>query len=384
MNFKFSDIVAFATIMTMRDISQQKESELNATYLECYSKIADDSGDLFRLVTSIVKEASPRYIPKEILSGGLYLPLYVFSLVIKEQTRVTYEQRQMLDIYFNTMSFPFSQSEYLDMIYYGNKVGDFHKLMSISQEHAGDFWINLFRALYTSGTQKNLQEIVDYVTSIIMRFSILGNQNGTFAEDICKEFVESINYQINHMDEISPEETDWFGIIDTKERMENIRKTFKSLINLSQITKTLSEEELEAMLEVSILNCLYEIIKEFESQELVQTQMLNDAVEKVRIKDGFNPEQFIKDVIHNDDTRQYYNILYSVQPLGDFWKIILKMGIESDRLDLVLGITRNMISIFVQVENALSKKYVLSTNRNVARDYMYNLLDQFSIVVSQM
>ena len=45
--------------------------------------------------------------------------------------------------------------------------------------------MNFFRALYKAGVQKDLQDVTDLITSIIIRFSALGNPDNKFAIEIC-------------------------------------------------------------------------------------------------------------------------------------------------------------------------------------------------------
>lgn len=81
----FSDALAFAVAMTVRDMSREKEKRLIKTqkfYQECYERIANDSEQAFNIVSKVVKKASRRYIPNEIASGSTYLALYAFALVI--------------------------------------------------------------------------------------------------------------------------------------------------------------------------------------------------------------------------------------------------------------------------------------------------------------
>ena len=95
----FSDALAFAVAMTVRDMSRENE----------------------------------------IASGSTYLALYAFALVIERQGRVTKEQSKIIRIYFNNMSFPFSESAYLSAARTGGEVGNFRNVISISKSYAGGF-----------------------------------------------------------------------------------------------------------------------------------------------------------------------------------------------------------------------------------------------------
>lgn len=54
----FSDALAFAVAMTVRDMSREKEKRLIKTqkfYQECYERIANDSEQAFNIVSKVVK-----------------------------------------------------------------------------------------------------------------------------------------------------------------------------------------------------------------------------------------------------------------------------------------------------------------------------------------
>ena len=53
-----------------------------------------------------------------------------------------------------------------------------------------------------------------------MRFSILGNPDSNISNAICQNFIDSVNYQINQVREISIKEVDWLGVIPIEDRLE--------------------------------------------------------------------------------------------------------------------------------------------------------------------
>ena len=294
----FSKALVFAAVMTMRDMKMEKEKKLIKTqkfYQECYEKIAEDSQQAFSVVCKVVEKASRRYIPEEIKDGSIYLALYAFSLVIEQQGRIHSKQNKIVKIFFDNIDYSFSKEAFLNSAIMGTEVGNFRKVISITKNCAGSFWVTFFRALYKSGTQEDLQEIVDYMVSIIMRFSFLGSSNN-ITKDICSNFVDSVNYQINHVSEISWNEIDWFGVIPIPDRLEKIRNLYEGLVDDTDITDEISKTDLMSMLEYLLLNCICDVVMMIKQPESIKRQMLNEAVAFVGIHPEVNPEQYVKEI----------------------------------------------------------------------------------------
>lgn len=380
MRWGFADTLAFAAVMTLRDMSKEKNNRLIKTqkfYQECYERIADDSNNAFDVVSKVVQKASRCYMPNEIGSGSTYLPLYCFALVIERQGRVTSEQSNVIKIYFNHMSFPFSQSAYLNAAKAGLEIQDFRKVIGISKSYAGGFWVNFFRALYKAGTQKDLQDVIDATTSMIMRFSVLGNPNSTLAESICRNFVESVNYQINQVREIGLNEIDWLGVIPIPDRLEEMKIFYESLIDNSNITEDIEKEELIPLLELLIMNCICDVVMMTKQPKSVKLQMMKEAVALSGIQTEVTAEEYVRHIANNTDMGVYYKQMFSAgSPLGAIWQMILIMGGQTNRTDEALAITNDILSILLQVENYLDEKYNFLGAESIAKNYMLHIMEQ--------
>lgn len=379
MGWGFSNALAFAVAMTVRDMSKEREKRLIKTrkfYQECYEKIADDSHQAFNTVMKVVQKASRRYIPDEIASGSTYLALYAFALVIERQGNVTKEQSKIIKLYFDNMNFPFSQSTYLNAAKTGAELNNFRKIMSISRNYAGEFWVQFFRALYKSGTQKDLQDMVDYTTSIIMRFAVLGNPNSNISNGICQELIDSINYQINQAREISPKEVDWLGVIPMPDRLSIIRTLYEDLVDNSNITEDVPKDNLLSWLELLILNCICDIVMMIKQSKSVKLKMINDAVQLVGIHTDVKPEEYVKEITNNTETGKFYKTMFSSDsPMGSLWTVILIMGGQIDKTDEALEIINSIFSIMIQVENYLDETYNFLGKESIAQDYTIHILE---------
>lgn len=376
----FSNSIAFAVAMTLRDISYEKQRRLIKTqkfYQECYDRIADDGLQAFNVVTKVVQKASRRYIPNEIGTGTTYLSLYCFALVIERQGRVTAEQNKIMKIFFDKMSYPFSQNAFINAARTGSEISDFRKVVSISKSYAGGFWVNFFRALYKSGTQKDLQDVVDCTTSMIMRFSVLGNPESNIGSGICTSLVDSVNYQINQVRDISLKEVDWLGIIPIPDRLEEMKKFYESLIDNTDITDDIPKDELLPLLELLILSSICDVVMMTKQPKSVKLQMLNEAVALAGIQTGVTPEEYITNVANQTDEGNYFKQMFAAgPPLGMTWRIIILMGDKSNKMDEAIGITNDILSILLQIENYLDEKYHFLGADSIAKDYIMHILEQ--------
>ena len=376
----FSKALVFAAVMTMRDMKMEKEKKLIKTqkfYQECYEKIAEDSQQAFSVVCKVVEKASRRYIPEEIKDGSIYLALYAFSLVIEQQGRIHSKQNKIVKIFFDNIDYSFSKEAFLNSAIMGTEVGNFRKVISITKNCAGSFWVTFFRALYKSGTQEDLQEIVDYMVSIIMRFSFLGSSNN-ITKDICSNFVDSVNYQINHVSEISWNEIDWFGVIPIPDRLEKIRNLYEGLVDDTDITDEISKTDLMSMLEYLLLNCICDVVMMIKQPESIKRQMLNEAVAFVGIHPEVNPEQYVKEIKNDTEIGRSYKEMFSSNPLGSVWSIIFTMGGKTDRKDDAIAITVSIFSILLQVENKFVEKYHFLGKENIVQDYNLRIIKQLA------
>lgn len=376
----FSNSLAFAVVMTLRDISYEKQRRLIKTqkfYQECYDRIADDGLQAFNVVTKVVQKASRRYIPNEIGTGTTYLPLYCFALVIEKQGRVTPEQSKIMKIFFDKMSYPFSQNAFINAAKTGSEISDFRKVISLNKHYAGGFWVNFFRALYKSGTQKDLQEVVDCTTSMVMRFSVLGNPESNIGSGICSSLVESVNYQINQVRDISLKEVDWLGIIPIPDRLEEMKKFYESLIDNTDITDDISKDELLPLMELLILNSICDVVMMTKQPKSVKLQMLNEAVALSGIQTGVTPEEYITNVANQTDEGNYFKQMFAAgPPLGMTWRIIILMGDKAYKMDEAIGITNDILSILLQIENYLDEKYHFLGADSIAQGYIMHILEQ--------
>ena len=380
MSWGFADSIVFAAVMTLRDLNNEKSKKLFKTqkfYQECYNQIADDSKKAFDSVLKVVKKASRRYIPTQIVSGGTYLGLYAFALVIERQGRVTHEQNKVIKIFFDSISFPFSQSNYLSAVKTRSELGDFRNVIAISKNYAGGFWVDFFRALYKSGTQQDLQDVINCVTSMIVQFSILGDPNSILAPSICSEFVESVNYQINRVRKISMNEIDWLGVVPIPDRLKEMKSFYESLIDNSQVTDSASKSKLLPLLENLIFHCICDVVMMTDEPKSVKLQMINDAVNFSGIHTMMAPDQYIKEIANGTQLGIYYKEMFSSgPPLGLVWRLLLIMGDRIQQTDEVIAITNNILSILLQIENYLGEKYDFLGQENIAKNYMMHIFKQ--------
>lgn len=378
MGWGFADCIAFAAIMTLRDMSKENERRLFKTqkfYQECYERIADDSRHAFDIVMKVAKKASSCYTPSELATGTTYLPLYCFSLVIEKQGRLTHEQSKVLKIFFDNMTYPFAQQSYLNAAKNRTEISDFRKIITLSKSRCGSFWVSFFRALYKSGTQQDFQDVIDCATSMIMRFAVLGNPNSNISLEISNRFVENANYHINQVREIGLKEIDWLGIVPISDRLYEMKKFYIDLIDSTDITDDVDRDELIPLIDELLLRCICDIVMMTKKPNSIKMEMLNKAVEFAGIETRFSPEQYVKEIANKTEIGQFSDMMFSCgETASTFWKVLLTMGGKADKTDEALAVANDVFSILLQIENFLADKYHFLGDESIAQKYMLHIM----------
>ena len=116
-------------------------------------------------------------------------------------------------------------------------------------------------------------------------------------------------------------------------------------------------------------------------KEIQRMQEIMDAVEFSGIHAELTPEQYVHEIANNTDLgRAYKEMLSSGPPLGQLWHIIYMMGGQTGETDAAIGITNNMISVLIQVENYLDEKYNFLGRESIAQNYMMHIVKQLAEV----
>ncbi len=382
MKWQIEDKIALIATAVIHDHLEEKRRVFIKTqkyYQECAERIAGDSAKAMETIINVITKASHCYYPKEIKSGGSYLPLYCFACVIKAQGRVTNEQKALTEMYFKHVSYPFSASGFIKAALSGAEIADFRKVIALNDNYAGLFWTHFFRALYKAGTQKDLQDMVNYVTMIMMRFSALGNvENGRLSPEVCEQFVRAVNKQIKEVKTISSDEIDWLGIIPPEDRLREMRKNYELILDCSDFLENgIPREAMLPHLEMLVLNGICDIVMMTKQPNSVKLSMAKDAVAFSKIKVDVTPEAYIKAIANNTEEGEEYKQLYSgCAPIGKIWPLILAMGNNAHKADEALAIYNGILSILLQVESRLTETYHFLGEDHLAQKYMDKILNE--------
>ena len=382
MKWQIEDKIALIATAVMHDNLEEKRRVFIKTqkyYQECAERIAGDSAKVMETVINVVTKASHCYYPQEIKSGGSYLPLYCFACVIKAQGRVTSEQKALIEMYFKHVSYPFNASGFINAALSGAEIADFRKVITLNENYAGLFWTHFFRALYKAGTQNDLQDMVNYVTMIMMRFSVLGNvEKGRLSLKVCDQFIKAVNKQIKEVKTISSDEIDWLGIIPPEERLWEMRKNYELILDHSDFLDSgIPRESMIPHLDMLVLNGICDIVMMTKQPNSVKLSMAKDAVAFSKIKVDITPESYIKDIANKTDKGEEYKALYSgCTTLGKIWQLILAMGNNANMFDEALSIYNGILSILLQVESHLVETYHFLGEDHLAQKYMDKILSE--------
>lgn len=384
MSLDFADLVGLSVMHVSREMQKEREqrkAELKNFYQEKRIKILEDSGNLMGLALAIVRKTSGCYISEDAMNGCSYLPLYALSLVLEKQWwGLSKEQTDLIKSFFQMTSslYPFSQFEFLNAAKKGKEVGDFRKVISISKSHIGTFWTPFFHALYKSGTKQDLQDFEDYMTSIITDFSILGDLEGTKASDISFEFTSSVDYQMNHIQEISITEVDYLSEIPVQDHLAEMKRLYEELLNGIDALDNLTEEEKNIRLEFPFLPIIADLVMMTKQPKAQKLKMIDDAINHFGISAIMTAEDYIKEIVNDTEMGQMYKEMFSTgSPIGEFWRAIFTIGVHMYGTDEVpMIITNNIFSILIQVENYLNEKYHFLGSERMAMHYIYHILEQ--------
>ena len=249
----------------------------------------------------------------------------------------------------------------------------------MNENYAGLFWTHFFRALYKAGTQNDLQDMVNYVTMIMMRFSVLGNvEKGRLSLKVCDQFIKAVNKQIKEVKTISSDEIDWLGIIPPEERLWEMRKNYELILDHSDFLDSgIPRESMIPHLDMLVLNGICDIVMMTKQPNSVKLSMAKDAVGFSKIKVDITPESYIKDIANKTDKGEEYKALYSgCTTLGKIWQLILAMGNNANMFDEALSIYNGILSILLQVESHLVETYHFLGEDHLAQKYMDKILSE--------
>ena len=380
MSWGLGESLLFAAMMTVHDLKvEQKKHFLNRQpyYQEFLEKLTTDSRRLCDEISAIVQKASRIYIPDEIVDGIRYLPLYAFGLVIKRQGYISKDQSAVLKLYFENLTLPFSQNKYVSAMKSGVGLEKFDDVVSISKNYAGSFWIQFFRALYKAGTQNDYQNVMDIVTALVMRFSLLDNPHNKQSVAICTELLEATNSQLRDCLEMPTGEIDWFGCIPAHIRVEQMNELYQLLICESDITDVVTEEELSPMLNLSIAKCLCDLAMLTKRTSGEKLEMIDGALQLAKLPVGLTAEEIVKDIANKTEVGQNYLSMFRCdRELGTFWKILLTMGGQVDRRKETFEIIYHLSSVLIQAEDLWHSRYRFLGEDQIARKYMVKLIER--------
>lgn len=376
----FADHLAFAAILTLRNVAKEikKEEKLFKTqqyYQEIYEEIADESKKLCDRIVTIAEKAMTVYYVPSIPDGIRQLPLFCFGKIIHKQRCVTSEQNRVLKLFFNNLNLAYSQPRYIDAMISGRNIGNFNELMELTEHNIGSFWLDLFRSIHKVRSPQEYQSIIDSVTYIIMRFAILGNSNIAAAKDICNELIDNANHHINRCLDARFSDIDWLGIVPVLERKNAMLESYNSFIDNSGITSDIDGNELRELFDVMFLNSICDMVMMTAKDNSTKLEMIRCAVRFVDIECVIAPEQYVKDIANNSGAGLVYHNMFMCTPTcGQFWMLLLTMAAKANQRDECMQFLNDFISILIQVEEHLDDLYSPLGAKQLAQRYTSHIV----------
>lgn len=379
------DALTFAAVLSIRDYQQEKRKRLfkvQSFYQDCYNEISSQATKAFEIVSASVERASKCYMPDEILKGSTYLPLYAFGHVLTQQGRATPEQKKLLSIFFNNFSsLQFSQAEYVQSMCGGSPLKEFYDVIEVTQQKVGKFWLTFFRALYKCGTQKELQDVVDCFTTMVIRFSKLGNLDSKVAMPICERFISAVNYQITACLEAPPDFVDWLSAVPITTHIENLKEIYNGLVRDSEIRDSIDNDSLELMFNGVLLSSVCDFVLLSKQAANIKLKMADEALRLTERQYTVDAEAFILSKANNTGEGIEWTKIYSCskQHLGTFWSVLQIMSVQANRESDCSNFLTILFSILVGIENHLCQQFEFSGFDHTAKQYMLHLLEMLQL-----
>lgn len=378
MSWGWAESLAFYAVMTIQNRKFEKEQRLIKTqnfYQKCYEKIAEEISGAADLTEEISNKASSVYIPNEISGGMAFLPLFCFGKVIQRQGKVTKEQNYVMGVYFNHVDYGFTPDRFTSAMIRGQNISNFNELMEMTPTRAGKYWVNLFRAFYKVGTQKDFQAIVDSVTATIMRFSVLGDLNNNIAVGICDDFVKAANQQIQHVMELPVNDVDWLGILPIADHKMKIQELYYAFLRDTDITEDADEDDLKDLLNAMYMHTVCDIVMLTKKPNSVKLKMIEDGLQLVGVTPIIAPADYVREVANHEGIGGNYRKFFSCEEgCGMFWKMIVTLGGKTGREKDVTQIYCGVFSVLIQVEDFLVKKYQFLGIDQIVKKYSLGIL----------
>lgn len=380
MAFGFLDALTFSTAMAVRDYYRDKDKQKAKQknfYQKCNEEIADAAAELVDVISVVSTQANPSYIPNEMVNGSTTLPVYAFLKVLQKQGSPTTEQTKLLDIFFNVMKFPFLKHEFLAAVQSNNHARQhIEDLVGISDFKSGTFWHMFFKAMYkTNSDEKTLSKVIEYFSSIIMRFAILGRPDSEVALPICEDFINAVHNQIVKCRSLPEEDLDFMGEVSYIEHYKRMKAICQSLADESGDGEVLEVDQLFVFFSIGII---YEVIKHSTRSVSDKAEMLDYIMRSLEIALDFDGYEIIQQFQTDGGLKELIISLCELNlgERGGFWEIILIMGDKANQRDMSTSFFKECISFLAGVESELSKKYHYSGFDQCAKTYMSDIMSK--------
>lgn len=374
----FSDRLAFVAVMTIHEMEQAKKKrliKLQSFYQSCYEEIAEQSEKACNVISEITTRASKCYVPDSIYKGIQYLPLYAFGLVIANLGSVYSEQKKIISMFFKHFEYPFNQREYENMCSRKAWTDEFRNTIMISKSFIGDFWLDFFRALYKCGTQSDYQTVIDCVTYIVMRFSLLGNTESEIALPICKSFIEQANYQLNNCINTKVTGIDWYGTVPVSEYIAEANSIFWDIANKAKVFDSFSKEDLNDMFTGMVEYCVCGFILQSKCRNTAQKA--EEGMKLVGIDLVQPTSDYIRELQTNSSLGSKYKELYECNNgrCGQFWGILTTFASMASKISEMFRLLTVLTSAMIGIENHLASNESFSGFDHNAQKFMLNIFE---------
>ena len=365
--------------MGMDEKRQRKIDSANDYKQSCAEEITEIATELFVELEAVLKSQKPAFYPAAIIGGIPLLVLYSFAKVIKYQnSRLTAEQSNLINIYFQHFSLPFTKPEFIASATTINAarkkiVGS----VGVSRKTIGDFWHALFKLTAVSKCGEDLlYRVIDKYMRMLKRFAALGGISEEAVQPICKQFAVDVLTHYTENRNPPEEKTDTYGEVPPAEH-------YKRMLDISIMLadKGNDEEFDEQFVLFSVVGLLYRLITMSKINAYEYADALDYAIKTADIEvRGMSGGDFIKSIIDEDGVGFYIKSM-TYPSTEVFVKAIIVLGREADMIVKGAEFMKELSGFMQGIGTALSRKYANSGAMDVVRVYMTEILDEYTSFV---
>ena len=350
---------------------------------KCTSEIFDECVNINNVLYDAVKKQSGSHVHKDILDGGIQLPLYAFHCVLSMQNGLAKEQSSILQLFFSRFSMPYTMNLFLESTRRDNYARQsLYNLVGISESYAGAFWVQFFKVLYrTESDTTYVSKVIDSFCNIAMRFSILNGKSEEILLVILEKFIKNVHAQAVLCRQVPEDMVDYFGDAPFMEHFRRYKEEFFKVCRLSMGN---DEDGLNpnSFFRAFTLGGVCQVVKRCARKQSDKARMADDVIAQIELDDEEDGAELIKYMENYEgedgpvlgSLMHVFTDIEGDNPVG--WLLLTRLcGTYGLKTGNNLNPVQEAINFLLGMENYLSDKYPMSGFGQIAIKYTSRVME---------